>query len=358
MIRPKRHIGNLFRTGSPKISRNGYLRFDMNENVSGLPVSFVKRAMAKVTPDCLAMYPEYGALERAIARHDGVRPENICLSNGSDAAIKYIFDAYISFGDQVLLTDPTFAMYPVYCKMFMAKPIIVEYSGSFDFPYKKFMQKLVPGVRMAVLVNPNNPTGSVIVPSRLRQIIKRAKMAGAILVIDEAYFYFYPHSAVKLVKEYDNLIVLRTFSKLCALACLRVGYAVAHPGLIDAINKVKPTFDVNGLGVILAEKLVDNPRVIKKMIIDVMLGKKFLINKLAGEGIKHRGGNANFVLIDCAGAQEDISDALKRKGILVSSGFKQPFLKDYIRVTVGNVGDMRLFWGQFRRIWREKKRDG
>jgi histidinol-phosphate aminotransferase len=330
----------------------------MNESVSGLPAGFVKETLAKITPDCLAMYPEYRALERAIARHDGVRPGNICLSNGSDAAIKYIFDAYISPGDRVLLTDPTFAMYPVYCKMFRAKPVIVDYSGSFDFPYEKFINKLVPGLKMAVLVNPNNPTGSVIAPSKLRQIIKKAKMAGVILVIDEAYFYFYPHSAVKFVKKYDNLIVLRTFSKLCALACLRVGYAVANPGLIDAMNKVKPTFDVNGLGVIFAEKLMANPRVIRKMIAEVVRGKKFLMEQLADEGIRYRGGNANFVLINCAGIKEHIAGALKRKGILVSGGFKQPLLKDYIRVTVGNISDMKFFWGQFRHIWRGNKRDG
>jgi histidinol-phosphate aminotransferase len=347
MIRPKEHITSLFRTGAPKRSRKEYLRLDMNESASGLPLDLVKKTMAKVTSGQLAMYPEYDGLVRAVARHDGIKPENICLSNGSDGAIKQIFDAYVSPGDRVVLTDPTFAMYPVYVKMFRAKPVIVGYGDSFDFPFDAFMKALVPGVRLAVLVDPNNPMGSVIPPAQMQKIIRKAAKANILLVIDEAYHYFYPVTAIKQITRFNNLIVLRTFSKLCGMANLRLGYAAASADIISVLKKVQPTFDVNGVAILMAEKLFASPGVMSRAIKSVMRGKSYLCRKLAAAGIKYREGHANFVLIECSGRVDEVIKKLEKKGILVHGGFRQEILKRFIRVTVADTKTMQLFWKAF-----------
>ena len=128
-------------------SRSGYLRLDMNENPSGLPVDFLATALSEFDITQIGTYPEYQLLIEKIAKKNGIGSENVCLANGSDGGIKYLFDAYVSQGDEVLMTDPTFAMYPVYCGMFNSKAIRVPYGQDFSFPFEKFFP-LVPVARI------------------------------------------------------------------------------------------------------------------------------------------------------------------------------------------------------------------
>jgi histidinol-phosphate aminotransferase len=351
MPKPKKSLTELYRTKPPDYSRLDYLRLDMNEAVTGLPSDFVKRTLAAIDGRFLATYPEYRGLQTKIAHHNGLLPEHILLSNGSDGAIKYIFDAYVSSGDQVLLTDPTFAMYAVYCRMFEAQPLWVEYQSDFSFPWEEFIARLVKGVRLAVVVNPNNPTGCALPEAQLIKLIEHAARQKILLLIDEAYFYYYPETVIQAVKTYQNLIVLRTFSKMCGMAALRLGYAAACPHVIEVLRKVRPTFDVNGMAAFFGERLLDEPQVIQELIRNVMDGKKFLVQKLSEAGIPHCAGEANFVLINCRDKVNDIVTDLAEAKILVSAGFKNDFLKDYVRVTVGHLEDMERFWQVFVEIW-------
>ena len=183
MIKEKKHLKAIVRTNMEKHSRKGCLRLDMNENVSGLPEKFVKEIFSNVNPGYLATYPEYKRLKEKIAIHNGLKPENICLSNGSDAAIKYIFEAYISPNDKVLITDPAFAMYQVYCDIFNAKPVKVEYNRDLSFPKKKFLGKISKDIKMAVIVNPNNPTGSLLNKHDLIDIVKKSAKNNILVII-------------------------------------------------------------------------------------------------------------------------------------------------------------------------------
>ena len=352
MNKIKPHLKHLYRTETNEESRKGYLRLDMNEGIPGLPEEFVRGILSEINPEFLAAYPEYSILQKKIAKHNNLEPENISLSNGSDAAIKYIFDAYVSAGDKVLLTDPTFAMYPVYCSMFNAEPVIVEYERDLSFPKKDFMNKISSEVKMAVVVNPNNPTGSALERSELIAIIKKAADEEVLAIIDEAYFYFYPESMINEVRKYRNLIVLRTFSKLCSMAAARLGYAVACPEIIKDLRKVKPTYDVNALAVLFAERILDEPGIIQELVKHSNEGKKYLTQKLAEEGIEYKEGCANFVLIKCCGRLNEIVRRLAEKKVLVSGRFKQNFLKDYIRVSIGNRMIMERFWKSFINIWK------
>jgi histidinol-phosphate aminotransferase len=352
MPKPKKPLVDLYRTKPPAYSRHDYLRLDMNEGVHGLPADFIKRALTGIDGHWLATYPEYHALQTKIAAHNGLVPENIILSNGSDAAIKYIFDAYVSPGDRILLTDPTFAMYPVYCRMFATEPLTVPYRPDLSFPWDEFRARLGPGVRLAVVVNPNNPTGYALPPSQIIDLVAHAAQYKILVVVDEAYFYYYPGTVIQAVKDFQNLIVLRTFSKLCGMAALRLGYAAASAPVIENLQKVRPTFDINGLAVRFGERLLDHPEVIQALIRETMAGKDFLAQKLAAAGIQYRDGDANFVLINCNGKVDDIVKELAEEKILVSGGFRNESLKDYIRVTVAKKELMEEFWPVFIKIWK------
>jgi Histidinol-phosphate/aromatic aminotransferase and cobyric acid decarboxylase len=350
--RPKKHLDSLFRTRSKDLMRSEYMRLDMNESVTGLPEGFIKKTLADIDSNKLASYPEYGDLLDLIARHNGLGKENICLSNGSDAAIKYLFDAYISKGDKILITDPTFAMYPVYAGMFNAQVIAVPYGADLLFPENEFCSRLSGDIKMCVIVNPHNPSGSVIDKRNLLKIIRKAGKCGALCVVDEAYFYYYPHTVIREVKKMKNLVVLRTFSKLCGLAGARIGYAAASRDIIKNILKVKPTYDVNGVAVALAIALLSRRRIIPELVNDAGLGKKYLLRKLSGLSIEHVAGFANFVLVKCGGRKEEIAQRLFNKSILVHSNFSQKHFRDYMRISVGGVREMVDFWKVFYRIWQ------
>ena len=354
MTKLKNHLLDLERIGPKTKPRLKYLRLDMNENPRGLPRDFIKKVLKELNPAFLSAYPQYSGLIKAIAGHNKVSVENIIPANGSDAAIKYIFDAYVSPKDKVLLTDPTFAMYPVYCRMFNAKALAIPYNSDLSFPFEAFMDGLDCGVKLAVLINPNNPTGSVLSREKIIRIIKKAKDNHVLVVVDEAYFYYYPHSVIGLINDYDNLTVLRTFSKLCGMAALRLGYAAASPRIIGGLVKVKPTFDVNTVAALFAQRLLENPSIIRSMAKKANAGKAYLSQMLRKEGIEHCAGEANFVLIKCAGCVSQTLEALEKNKILAAGPFSQDFLKDYIRVTVADKKTMEEFWAHFIRIWRKR----
>lgn len=354
MTKIKEHLLDLERTGPREMSRLGCLRLDMNENPCGLPPDFVKNVLKEISPGFISAYPQYLGLIKAIARHDKVSADNIILANGSDSAIKYIFDAYVSAKDKVLLTDPTFAMYPVYCSMFAAEPVTVKYNADLSFPFEGFMDRLNRGVKLAVIVNPNNPCGSALSREKIARILKKAQENDALVVIDEAYFYYYPDSVIDEIRDFDNLIVLRTFSKLCGMAGLRLGYAAASSRVIGSLVKVKPTFDVNAVAALFARRLLENPGIIRDMVKLAEEGKNYLSGALGREGIEHRAGLANFVLIKCPGRVHQILEELSKNKILAAGPFGQDFLRDYIRVTVADKSTMQRFWADFIRIWRTR----
>ena len=351
MIKSRPHLAAVSRVVMGDQSRQGYLRLDLNENPDGLPEDFVQTVLASIDASTLSAYPEYSTLLKKIAAHDRLDPDNICLANGSDSAIKYIFDAFIAPGEKVLLTDPTFAMYPVYSQIFQAEIQEVCYTQDFTFPVHDFFHQINDEIRLAVIINPNNPTGLFFTQDEVLQILKKCAEHDVLLVVDEAYFYYFEQTAIHLIKKYDNLIVLRTFSKLCGLAALRIGYAAASREIITALGKVKPTFDVNVMAARFAEKLLDNESLLRRLSITISQGKEYIETRLQNAGISFRSGKANFILINCNGRVQTIMTELRNKGILVSGGFRQEMLEDYLRVTVGGPETMEKFWHIFQSIY-------
>ena len=347
MLKIKSHLEELIRIGPEDKQRKDFLRLDMNEDPVGLPKNFIDTTLKDITPEYLATYPEYTNLISKIAMHNNIADDNICLSNGSDSAIKYIFDAYISPDDKVLFTDPTFAMYPVYCQMAGAKSILFPYEQDFSFSVEDFCSLIDDTLKMVVIVNPNNPIGTAIPVPDLLRIIGKCAEYGILAVVDEAYYYFYNKTMINLVNQYDNLIVLRTFSKLCGLANVRLGYAATNPMITSHLHKVKPTFDVNGFAVFIAEKLLDSKDIIQNKIEEINKGKFYIKKKLLENGFDFHLGEANFVIIKCPGSVPDVVKKMHKRNILVSGGFKQEYLNDYIRVTIGNTDIMKKFWVVF-----------
>jgi histidinol-phosphate aminotransferase len=285
----------------------------------------------------LATYPEAGETYRKLARWVGVNPEYLLLTPGSDGAIRLVFEAFVEHGDAVIHTLPTFAMYPVYSQMFGAKAYPIEYQRRDDVPH------LDPGTivnalleykpKLLCLPNPDSPTGTILAPDVLRQILKECEAVGTVLLLDEAYHPFYEWSAVSWTETSRNLIVARTFAKAWGAAGLRIGYAVAHPETIALLHKMRSMYEVSTLAAEFMSKMLDNVSEMMGSVARNNEGKHFFHEEMRSLGFKVLPTAGNFVHIAFGDRSRDIHAALSNK-VLYRASFEHPCLVGYSRFSI------------------------
>jgi histidinol-phosphate aminotransferase len=188
----------------------------------------------------------------------------------------------------------------------------------------------------------------------LKNIIKNAVQRETIILVDEAYYLFYPETVIDLIDDYPGLIVTRTFSKALGLASVRLGFAAAHSDTIKYLQKVRPMYETNAFAVKLGELVLDNLSVVEKNLAEFRKGKEFLENELDNIGIAHLKSYTNFILIDVGSFERGtrIVDALHKRKILIKGGIKNSALERYIRVTIGSTEQMRLFMKNFKEVYQ------
>ena len=332
----------------PMQKRAGYLRLDMNENSEGLPKEFIAKVLNEITPEFLAMYPEPDRFMNKYAEYVGMSYNNILLTNGSDMAIRYILETFGEPGKEVVTVTPSFEMYRVNCNVLGLKNIPVPYDTDLKISINKIIKAINDDTRIVVLVNPNNPMGNVYSNEEIKLIIQRASDVGAIVIVDEAYHYFYKGTFVNEVLNYDNVIVLRTFSKLLSLAACRLGIIISNSKLISYIRNTRLTFDVNSIALLFAEKIFDSPLIIEQLIKRESRGKKYLINILEKNNYKYIKSKANFLLIRPKYyASSEIEEKLRKNKKILVHAYKNELLKDYFRVSIGSEKLMSIFLEAF-----------
>ena len=345
------HIAALNRIKSPE-GRGEFLRLDMNESPDGLPKDFFQATIEKVTPALISMYPETDGLIEQLADILKVAPENISLGNGSDEILKTIFTAFGEPGKKVVAVNPTFAMYSIYGQMVGMNSSLLNYNpGSLEISFDKLLELIDNETGIVSLVNPNNPMGNVYTEAEVILVLEKAKKHNAWVVVDEAYHYFYSGTMVQLVKKYPNLIVTRTFSKLCAMAGLRIGYAVAAEEVAKILNTARPTYCVNAIAVLFASELMKRPELINRLIQDAREGKEFICRTLKENGYDYIAKEGNFIFIKTNKKPNDLERLLRENKVLVKT-YNMDIVRDYIRISTGGIGVMDKFWEIFSRIDR------
>lgn len=342
------NIENLYRT-SYQESRKDFIRLDMNENPEGLPSYFFEKVMAGITPEYAAMYPEMTSLIEKISNNLNFKVENICLTNGSDDAIRLLFEVFGEPGKKVVSVTPTFEMYSVYMKMYGLVHSPVNYEKSFDVNVSKVLDSIDMDTSIVVLLNPNSPIGAPWSESEIRLIIEKASQNNALVVIDEAYYYFSTTTFLLLLNEYSNVVIFRTFSKMLSIAGSRIGYVVSNAHLINMFKKASSTYPVNCYAIRLAEEILDSPQIVEELIENERKGRIFLVNQLQEFNYEYHFNEGNYVLIKSNKPVEVIFSELKQKKILIKT-YKTDLLADWIRVTTGSLEIMRLFWDSFHEI--------
>ncbi len=289
-------------------------------------------------------YPEDEAwdLTTALAAHLNVSTGNIVLGNGSVALINDATIAVGGAGTRVVFPWPSFVMYPLAATYAGSTPVRVPLAADMALDLAAMREAIDDATSLVFLCNPNNPTGTVLGGSEVEEFI-RSVPESVLVVVDEAYHEYVDepsyHSAISLALELPNVMVLRTFSKIYALAGFRIGYGVAGEGVVSLLKKVRPPFSVSRLAQAAAlTSLGQQDEVARRASINAA-GRHYLKGALDERGYRAIGSQANFIFfhtgLEDSGA---LADALVQKGIII-----RPMPGGWVRVSIGSESENRRF---------------
>ena len=308
------------------------VKLNTNENPYG-PSPRVLSAIAAAT-DRLRLYPDPRAsrLRGTIAAHYGVAPGEVFVGNGSDEVLAHTFQALLKHDAPLLFPDITYGFYPVYCGLYGVRYEEVPLDDALRVQIADFRRPC----GAILLPNPNAPTGMGLPRDAIAALL--ADHPDRLVVIDEAYVDFGAESAVPLLARHDNLLVVQTFSKSRALAGLRVGFAIGQPPLIEALERVKGSFNAYPLDCLAmagAVAAIEDDAWFQETRRRVIASRESLAPALAGLGFEVLPSLANFVFArHPAHGGAHLAARLREHGVLVRH-FRQPRIEDFLRITVG-----------------------
>lgn len=294
--------------------------------------------------------PDCRPLKQAITGMTNIPPESLVIGNGSDELIQLILQVFCESGDSFAFPDPTFGMYAIIGKGLGLNPHSFPLDENWDFDGDEFLKFLVAkNARVVFLSYPNNPTGNCYSKTEIEKII--AGFNG-IVVLDEAYFDFAQQSFCQDIKTNNNLIVLRSLSKI-GLASLRVGYGLADPYIIEQINKVRLPYNSNTISQEYSAHVLRNFSSIKDQIERIVNERDRLLHELSKfEFLTVFPSNSNFILFRVAHDGNKLFEGLIENGILIRNLNAHPRLKNCLRVTVGTKKENDIFLTQLGKIDR------
>lgn len=314
-----------------------YIKLNTNESPYPPAPSVVAAMDARQVED-LRLYsdPTGLSLKQKLAGLYGLQPENIFLSNGSDDILNF---AFMAFADSrgAAFADITYGFYPVYGQLHNVKVDIIPLEADFSLDYKKYCGR----DQMIVIANPNAPTGMEIPQWQIEEILK--SNPDSVVVIDEAYVDFGGTSCYKLIENYVNLLVVRTFSKSRCLAGARLGYAFGSKELIEDLEKLKYStnpYNVNRLSMMLGCCTVDAEPYYREVSQKIQAARAWSVEALENLGFRVLPSKANFIFASHpAISGEALYSGLRQRGILVRH-FTKARIKDFVRITIGTQAQM------------------
>lgn len=322
----------------PQEDRTGKLRLDFNENTVGCSPA-VLRALRKLSPRQIAMYPEYIRVTARLARSIGARPEELVLTNGGDEALRLLFDVFVDPRDIVVFPEPTFPMYRFYSELYGARIVAPRFDAEMRFPVKGILAALRRRPSVLFLANPNNPTGTLLHPNDLQRILRAA--TSTVVTVDEAYFEFSGWSAVPWLARYQHLVVARTFSKATGLAGLRLGCLIARKEVAELFRKVAPPFNVNTAALVAAEAAANDRGAIRRYVQEVRRAGDEFARAMSALGYRSFPSAANFLLVDFGPRGPELVRRLARAGILLRDRSEEFGRPGPVRVSIGTRREMR-----------------
>ena len=281
--------------------------------------------------------PEATALRQAIADYRGLKPDQVFCGNGSDEVLGLCFYAFFTPGKKVVFPDITYSFYPVYTELFGLDYEEIPLNEDFSLPVDQFLG----GNGGAVICNPNAPTGRTLPLADIRRILDANP--DVVVLVDEAYADFGAQSAVDLINEYPNLVVVCTMSKSRSLAGMRIGYALGNADLIAGVNCVKNSFNsypLDRLALAAGEAAIRDVEYFEQTRSNIMRTRDNTIVRLKELGFCVQDSNANFIFITHPNKSgQELQQGLRDRGVLVR-WFNKPRIDRYLRVSIGTDEDM------------------
>jgi len=268
-------------------------------------------------------------LKEALARREGVSPDQVTLGNGSDELILNFLLAF-GLGRQVIFPAPTFVMYGECARVLGLSVTRVPLFCDFQMDARGMLDHLAKGSGVCFICNPNNPTGNLFDPDS----IKRVMDAAFACCIDEAYYEFSGVTQKQEALKRDNVIVVRTFSKAYAIAALRVGYAIGSKSAIERMEQVRLPYNMSAFSTLAALRILSRPEHVTCAVSVILRERDKVVSGLARLGLAPLPSSTNFVLFRSPG--ERTYDYLKENGVLVRRYPEEPMLEGYLRVSVGS----------------------
>lgn len=310
------------------------VKLNTNENPYG-PSPKVIAALQAEAADTLRLYPDPNSdkLKAAIANTHGLQTNQVFVGNGSDEVLAHVFHALLNHDLPLIFPDITYSFYPVYCGLYEIEYQTIPLNARFEIQVEDYMR---PNGGI-IFPNPNAPTGIPLPLADVERLLK-ANLA-SVVVIDEAYVDFGTESAVKLVHQYPNLLVTHTLSKARSLAGLRVGYAVGHPDLIEALIRVKDSFNsypIDRFAEAGAAAAMQDAAYFNETCTRVMTTRERLVGALVGMGFEVLPSGANFIFAKHPRYEgADLAAKLRAQNIIIRH-FKTPArIAPFLRITIG-----------------------
>jgi len=316
----------------PKL--DNLIKLNTNENPYGASPAALAALKAEIMGDTLRLYPDPNAdlLKDAIANYYGVATKQVFVGNGSDEVLAHTFQALLKHSQPLLFPDISYSFYPVYCRLYDVSYNTVALTNTFEIALDHYT---VPNGGI-IFSNPNAPTGCLLSLANISALLERN--TESVVVVDEAYIDFGGESAIALVNQYPNLLVIQTFSKSRSLAGLRVGFAIGDAALIEALERVKNSFNSYPLGrlsIVGAVAALQDQAFFEKNRQRIIQSRESLVAGLGQLGFEVLPSMANFVFARHKHEEaESLALQLRQRAIIVRH-FSQPRIKSFLRITVG-----------------------
>ena len=340
----------------PKLNSDTILKLDWNETTN-VPNFIFEKIVHEIANKKIRLnwYPNVhnSMLLRKLSEYVQLPQKNIQYFNGSDGALEYIPRVYIEPGQKVVLLSPTYDNFRVYAESCSAK--VVHYFNNSAF--EKNINKLISFLnytkpKLVYIANPNNPTGLLYQKEEVRDLLE--KFPNTLFILDEAYYEFCQTTCSKLVKEFSNIIITRTFTKSFGLGAFRLGYVLACESIIENLNKIRVGKNINSFAQIAGIISLENKQYMEQYVEQVNQSKIILIDQLTSLGLEAKNTPLNFILVKCK-KPACVVKLLEKSYIFVRNRSNLPQLEGYIRITVGDTVTMGKFFDRFKTIFENNK---
>lgn len=315
----------------PKLTK--LVKLNTNENPYG-PSPKAIDAMRAAVSDDLRLYPDPNSdvLKQAVASYYGVDANRVFLGNGSDEVLAHAYNAFFRQDKPLLFPDISYSFYPVYCGLYGVDYEAVPLDEQFQIRVEDYAR---PNGGI-IFPNPNAPTGCLLALDAVEQVLKNSP--DSVVIVDEAYIDFGGETAISLVDRYPNLLVTQTLSKSRSLAGLRVGLAVGHPDLIEALERVKNSFNsypLDRMAIVGAAAAFDDREYFERTCQRVIASREALVEQLEGKGFEVLPSAANFIFARHPGHDAaSLAAKVREQGVIVRH-FKQARIAQFLRITIG-----------------------